>query len=148
MNDIFDFLNEEFANAMGFRTPVSIRFSTGGTLDRKPGVWRKWEVDGETSDSPKVVKGYKAIVRAVGIDEKDIKVSFNSDNFGNGNDSIIVKGETTFEGEKYSQYVELPVSKELLNRIKRVTYSAKNGLLHVYLELDAPKHEQIPIEKV
>lgn len=60
-----------------------------------------------------------------------------------------ILGKTEVKGITYSQYVELPVSKEILNNVEKIQYEAKNGLVFVYLKTKMPeKKSQILIEKM
>lgn len=149
MREIFDFnstmsdLSTMFDIA-GFGRPVKIRFNTNGTKDMMPACWKVWEEKVNSKDIPDSVlvkKGYKAICRTVGINEEDIKITV--EDYG-----ICVEGKTVVEGTEYSQYMELPVSKSIMDSIKNIKYKSINGLTYVYLEVEEPEKKKINIEKI
>ena len=103
-------------------------------------LWKEDEGDEDSKIS--VTKGVYAVVKCLGIAEEDVSVSLKDD-------CVIVQGKTEVKGITYSQYVELPVSKEILNNVEKIQYEAKDGLVFVYLTTKMPeKKPQILIEKM
>lgn len=145
---MFDILRSNFdddlVNLMAFGFPTNIKFNTGKTKDMMPACWKVWEEEVPTEDGElniKEKKGYKAICRTVGIDANDIKVT--EEDYG-----ICVQGETEVGGTKYSQYIELPISEDIMTNVKSIKYNSKDGLTFIYLEVDTPKKNKISIEKI
>ena len=124
---------------LGFGIPTSIRYNTASTKDMNPVVWAKWtEKDEEGKDK---FIGYKAVVRTVGVSEDDVKITVEKD-------GLIVEGKTEFEGYSYSQYVKLPVSREVVSNIEKISYHSKDGMTYVYLNIRTPKYKKIDIQKI
>lgn len=133
---------DEFDDLFGFGRPTVIRFNSAGTKDMTPAHFTKWkEKVVEDGKEVEKFKGYRCIARTVGIDASDVKVSCV-------NNGIVIQGETTYEGNRYSQYIELPISKDVMATIKSVNYTVKNGLTHVYLEVKPSEATQIPVRMV
>lgn len=137
--DFFDDVDRMFA----FGLPTNVKFNTGRTKDMMPACWKIWEEEIPTEDGKlnKEKRGYKAICRTVGINENDIKVT--EEDYG-----ICLQGETVVDGTKYSQYIELPISEDIMTNVKSIKYSSKDGLTFIYLEVDTPKKNKINIEKI
>ena len=149
--------NFDFNDFIGFGVPTNIRFNTAGTKDMLPVYWKKWSVEikdkdneghskdenGKNNDKEPKMKdvGYKCVCRTVGINEEDIKITL--EDYG-----ICVQGETTYEGNVYSQYIELPISKDLIANIESINYKTVNGLTYIYLLMKEPKKNKVSIRKV
>ena len=155
---MYDFLRDfNFNDFIGFGVPTNIRFNTAGTKDMLPVYWKKWSVEIKDKDNeghgkdendknndkePKMKDvGYKCVCRTVGINEEDIKITL--EDYG-----ICVQGETTYEGNVYSQYIELPISKDLIANIESINYKTVNGLTYIYLLMKEPKKNKVSIRKV
>lgn len=130
-NDLFD----DDLLKIGFGFPISIKYNTAGTKDMMPAVWEDYNND----KGEKI--GYKAICRTVGIDESDVKLEIK-------NNSLIVNGETEYEGSKYTQYVELPIVEDVMSNIENVEYKTKNGITYIYLKVKTPEKRQVAIKKI
>lgn len=158
---MYDFLRDfNFNDFIGFGVPTNIRFNTAGTKDMLPVYWKKWSVeikdkentednnevnevnnkDGNKEPKTKDV-GYKCVCRTVGINEEDIKITL--EDYG-----ICVQGKTEYEGNVYSQYIELPISKDLIANIESINYKTINGLTYIYLLMKEPKKNKVSIRKV
>ena len=137
MYDLMNAVNSIFDDSLFFPSMRNIRFNTDGVLDMRPAKWYIWKEDEGDEDSKVVVtKGVYAVVKCLGIAEEDVSVKLKDD-------CVIVQGVT------YSQYVELPVSKEILANVEKIQYEAKDGLVFVYLKTKMPeKKPQILIEKM
>jgi len=85
--------------------------------------------------------GYFCVVRTVGIDPLDLTVELKD----NG---IIVDGKTEVEDSTYSQHVELPISKEIIINIEKITYKSKDGLTYIYLKVKQPEKTKVAIERI
>lgn len=158
---MYDFLKDfNFNDFIGFGVPTTIRFNTAGTKDMLPVYWKKWSVEVKdendkengaknnkenNKDIEKEIKtkdvGYKCVCRTVGINEEDIKITL--EDYG-----ICVQGETTYEGNTYTQYIELPISKDLIANIESINYKSINGLTYIYLLMKEPKKNKVSICKV
>lgn len=143
MYDLMNAVNSIFDDSLFFPSMRNIRFNTDGVLDMRPAKWYIWKEDEGDEDSKiSVTKGVYAVVKCLGIAEEDVSVSLKDD-------CVIVQGKTEVKGITYSQYVELPVSKEILNNVEKIQYEAKDGLVFVYLKTKMPeKKPQILIEKM
>lgn len=127
---------DDMFSVLGFGMPRNIRFNTMNTKDLMPAIWRIWK------DEDGNQKGYFSIVRSVGVNESDMKVEL-TDN------SIIVDGETEIdEDTKFSQHVELPISKDLMSNIEKVNYRCKDGLTYIYLKVNTPEKKKVLVEKI
>lgn len=135
---------------IGFGLPSNIRFNTGKTKDMMPAFWKVWqdkveyttdEYDGDVPNAEMIDRGFKAVCRTVGIDEKDIKIT--EEDYG-----LCLQGETEVDGVKYSQYIELPISKDVMANVKSIGYKSKDGLTFIYLEVDTPKRNKLKIERL
>lgn len=135
-NILRSFFDDDFI--LGFGGPTCIRYNTASTKDMNPAVWSKWK---ETEGDVEKELGYKGVVRTVGVDEEDVKVSLERD-------GLIVEGKTTFEGYTYSQYVKLPISRDVISNISGVSYRSKNGMTYVYLNVRTPEYKQIKVQKI
>ena len=125
---------------MGFGVPQKIRFNTGYTKDMNPAYWSEWEE--EIVDSTEKEKvGYKAVCRTVGIREEDVKLELRD--YG-----LCLDGMTEIDGQRYSQHVELPISREIMKNIDEITYHSKDGLTYIYLRMKKPEIREVPIRKI
>ena len=125
-----------------------------------PAYWKKWSVEVKdendkengaknnkenNKDTEKEIKtkdvGYKCVCRTVGINEEDIKITL--EDYG-----ICVQGKTEYEENVYSQYIELPISKDLIANIESINYKSVNGLTYIYLLMKEPKKNKVSIRKV
>lgn len=138
MGDFERILDEMFT--LGFTKPKDIRFKTGYTQDMNPCCWSviKDEKGNKT--------GYRAICRAVGVNEQDISIELLDD-------EIHVKGETKFTDKSFGEdnyYFDyyLPVVPEVVANMKNIKYKALNGLLYIFVEINEPKRKEIKIEKI
>lgn len=140
MNTINSIFDDDF---FGFGNPRNNRFNTNRILDMSPAKWYLWKEDEGDEDSKiPATKGVYAVVKCLGIAAEDVSVELK-------NDCVIVQGKTNIKGIEYSQYVELPVSKEILANVEKIQYEAKDGLVFVYLKTKMPeKKPQILIEKM
>lgn len=129
------YFDDFFDEVLGFGFPKSIVFNTGKTKDMMPCVWK------ELTDDDGSQLGYKATCRTVGISAEDVKVEIKDD-------SIIVTGETEFDGDKYTQHFELPIVSDVMANIKDIKYKSLNGLTYIYLYLDKPTKKKINIQKI
>ena len=145
MNEFLEMRNKLFGeDFLGFGFPTRIKFDTLGTKDMSPITLKKWKKEASSSDEIEE-KGYKIVCRTIGIDEKDVTVSIKD--YG-----ICVDGKTTIdidgEIETYSQHVELPIAKDILNNIEKIRYYSKDGLTYIFLITKMPQQSQIDIEKI
>ena len=140
---MYDLINSIFDDSLFFSSPRNIRFNTDSVLDMRPAKWYLWkEEEGDEDSKVVVTKGVYAVVKCLGIASEDVSVELK-------NDCVIVQGKTEVKGIAYSQYVELPVSKEILANVEKIQYEAKDGLVFVYLKTKMPeKKPQILIEKM
>lgn len=144
--DAFDAMTE--LNSI-FGRPTRFVFNTDGTKDMMPACWKVWEEEKTVNnltdpinsvDKEVVKRGYKATCRTVGINEEDIKITVKD--YG-----ICVEGKSEIDGSEYSQYIELPVSRTVMDNIKNIKYKSINGLTFVYLEVSEPEKRKINIQK-
>ena len=148
---LFDNMNKRMNNLLeiGFGVPTNIQFNTPNTKDMMPATWQKvYDEDGS-------MIGYLATCRTVGINPEDIKVKLfdnyvTNTTYSKYTDGIILDGETkeTIHGIKkvYTQHVELPISNEVMNNIKNITYETFNGMTYIYLEMEVSKRKSIEIK--
>ena len=132
MYNFFDeFYNlSSFDNLMFSRQPLSVKFNTPSTKDISPAApWTKGE------------NCYSTVVRVVGINPSDVKVSMEES-------GIVIKGESDTFNEKYSQEVSLGIAKDIMSNIKEVNYEVKNGMCKIVLRMKEPEHSFIAINKV
>lgn len=122
INFLDDFLE------LGFGKPMNIKFNNY-TLDMQPSNWKKTE------------SGYTAVCRTIGIDSKDVELNI----LENG---ISVKGKTEYDGYTYDVSYDIPVSKDVINNIKSITYKTLNGLTYIHLEIVRPEKSKIKISKI
>ena len=127
MHSIFD----EFDNLFfGFGRPVSIRFNTPYTKDIQPASpWSKDE------------NGYHMVARVVGINPDDLKVTL--EDYG-----LCIDGESEYDGNIYTQHIELPISKDLLANITDITYEVKNGLCKVSIVVKEPEYKKVNVKMI
>ena len=132
MYNFFDELYNlnSFDNLMFSRQPLSVKFNTPSTKDISPAApWTKGE------------NCYSTVVRVVGINPSDVKVSMEES-------GIVIKGESDTFNEKYSQEVSLGIAKDIMSNIKEVNYEVKNGMCKVVLCMKEPECRSIAINKV
>lgn len=159
MGDLFSemtsrrFYNDALSNMlMGFGVPRNVRFNTPGTKDLLPSYWNEWvkvdetAEDSDEAENTKESLGYYCVCRTVGIDPADVVVEETED-------GLVVKGETTVKGHsttpvKYSQYIELPIAKEIMDSVSDVEYESKNGLTYVYMKINKKARRNIPIGRI
>ena len=140
-NDVFDKgFNEIYNNLLGFGAPTRIRFNTGNTKDMNPAYWSVWE-DYVPDSTEKVKLGYKAVCRTVGIREEDVKIILTS--YG-----ICLDGCTEIDEQKYTQHIELPISREVMRDIDEITYHSRDGLTYIYLKMKISYPREVPIRKI
>lgn len=144
MDFYFDELDKLFRVA-GFGLPTKIKFNTPDTKDMMPACWKVWEEkvhDPDTDDCTYNKKmGYKAVCRTVGISPDDVKVT--QEDYG-----ICVQGKTEVDGKEYSQYMELPISEDIMANITGIDYKTENGLTYIYLKVQSPDKKKIEIRKL
>lgn len=100
------------------------------TLDQKPVAWKKTD------------NGYKAVCRTVGVDADDIEIKLVAD-------GISVYGETKYDEDNVCNVEYLiPIDKSIINSIKEIQYTTKNGLTYIYLTLNDNGRSNIPIVKI
>lgn len=133
MFDFEKFLEDEF---LGFGIPKKIAYNTARTKDLMPACWKP------IKDEKGITTGYKAICRTVGIAPEDVKVTVDD------SDNIIVKGETEYEGEKYTQYFEIGTVHDIMCNIEKIDYKTLNGLTYIYLTVKVPESKKIEINKI
>ena len=135
---------------IGFGAPYNVRFNTPYTKDMNPAYWSVWEednlVEGEDdygdNGENHVIKervGYKAICRTIGIREEDIKLELR--NYG-----LCLDGTTDIGENRYSQHIELPISREVMRNIEEITYECKDGLTYIYLRMKKEYPREVPIK--
>ena len=136
MYDLMNAVNSIFDDSLFFPSMRNIRFNTDGVLDMRPAKWYIWKEDEGDEDSKiPVTKGVYAVVKCLGIAEEDVSVNLKDD-------CVIVQGKTEVKGITYSQYVELPVSKQILSNVEKIQYEAKDGLVFVYLKTKCLKRNR------
>ena len=134
---------------IGFGAPYNVRFNTPYTKDMNPAYWSVWEednlVEGEDdygdNGENHVIKervGYKAICRTIGIREEDIKLELR--NYG-----LCLDGTTDIGENRYSQHIELPISREVMKNIEEITYECRDGLTYIYLRMKKEYPREVPI---
>ena len=124
---------------LGFGSPINIRFNTGNTKDMNPAVWKVWEQDIPDSTEKEQI-GYKAICRTVGIREDDIKLELRD--FG-----LCLDGTSDVDENRYSQHIELPISREIMRNIENITYHSQDGLTYIFVRMKRPEIHEVPILK-
>ena len=139
MNNLMDTMDTLSNSLIGFGVPSRIRFNTGSTKDMMPAVWKVWKKNEGTSNE--YVAGYKAVCRTVGIDKEDVNVVLKE----NG---LEVSGETVVDGTKYTQHVELPISREVVQQIDKISYFSKDGLTYIFILMKNVYPEPVNIEKL
>lgn len=84
--------------------------------------------------------GYQIVVNALGIDKDDIKVEVLQN-------TLHINGKTIDEDIEFTNTVryQFNVSK-IVERLKRIQYTLKNGLLHVHLILEQKHKKEIKVE--
>lgn len=122
---------------LGFGSPINIRFNTGNTKDMNPAVWKIWEQDIPDSTEKEQI-GYEAICRTVGIREDDIKLELRD--FG-----LCLDGTSDVEENRYSQHIELPISREIMRNIENITYHSQDGLTYIFVRMKRPEIREVPI---
>ena len=122
---MYEFLDDFF----GFGKPYDLIYNTGKTKDMNPAYWSKTE------------EGYKATCRTVGISAEDVKVEVNDY-------TILICGETEYEGIKYNTSYKLPIAKEIMGDIEKIEYKTLNGITYIYLFVKTPEKKQIKINKI
>lgn len=143
MNDLMkkDFFDELWDNmTMGFGKPVNVRFNTPYTKDIMPSYWSEWYIDMEDATEKKKM-GYKCTCRTVGINPEDVNVTM--EDYG-----ICVDGMTEYEGNKYTQHIELPISENVMSDIENINYKTVNGLTYIYIEMKSPEKKKVKINRV
>ena len=83
---------------------------------------------------------YMCTCKTIGINPEDVNVEETEYGFK-------ISGESEIEGYKYTTSFELPVALSIMNEIKEVKVSSKNGLTFVTLILDMPEKKKIKISK-
>lgn len=133
---------------MGFGFPRNVKFNTPGTKDLMPSYWKEWYKykDGAKNSDEKEQLGYYCVCRTIGINPECIKVEETED-------GLIVKGETEVKETgtntvKYSQYIELPIAREIMDAISHIEYTSKNGLTYVYVGMTSKIRRNIPIGRL
>lgn len=139
MNNLMDTMDTLSNSLIGFGVPSRIRFNTGSTKDMMPAVWKVWKKNEGTSNE--YVAGYKAVCRTVGIDKDDVNVVLKD----NG---LEVSGETVVDGTKYTQHVELPMSREVVQQIDGISYFSKDGLTYIFVLMKNVYPRAVDIQKV
>ena len=138
MSNYFDEIFDSMM--MGFGKPVNVRFNTAKTKDLMPNYWSAWDVEVKDSTEKENV-GYKCICRTVGIDANDVKVTMEE--YG-----ICVDGVTEYEGNKFTQHIELPISESVMADIEAINYKTLNGLTYIYLKMKKPEKKKVAIHRV
>ena len=131
----YDDFSKEIDDFFGFGRPRALRYNAAKTKDILPACWKEMK----TEEGDRV--GYCAICRTVGISPDDVKVE--AKDFG-----FTVSGETEYEGEKYTQYFELPISSEIMSNIEELKYKTVNGLTYIYLYMKKKEKNSLKIEKI
>lgn len=142
-NELFkrDYFDELWdAMSMGFGKPMNVRFNTANTKDMLPSYWSKWMVDAKDS-TEKVQAGYKCVCRTIGINPNDVTVTM--EDYG-----ICLDGKTEYEGYKYSQHIELPISENVMSDIEAINYKTANGLTYIYLKVKKPEKKKVAVHRV
>ena len=125
---------------VGFGAPMNIKFNTPKTKDLMPSYWSTWEVEEEDSTEKRKL-GYKCVCRTVGISSTDVNVTM--EDYG-----ICVDGETEYEGNKYTQHIELPISESAMSDIEDISYKTLNGLTYIYIKMKSPEKKKVKISRV
>lgn len=122
---MYNFFDDAFENEfLGFGRPRLEFYSSGKTQDLSPAYWTK-DKDDESSEC----EVYRATVRSVGVNPKDVKIKCNDD-------FINVSGETKYGKDiEYNFSCDLPIAKELMNRIYKIECHSENGLSHITLRM-------------
>ena len=134
MNELFksNYFDELMDSvALGFGRPFNIRFNTPLTKDMCPAT--PWKKEDEYS--------YSTVVRMLGINPEDVNITLEE--YG-----LSVQGESETYGGKYSQHVDLGISKDLISNIKEVNYSLENGLCKIVLQMNEPVKKEVKISRV
>jgi HSP20 family molecular chaperone IbpA len=126
MTKIFDDVFDEFL--LGFGKPRRLIFNSN-VKDMLPSYWQK-----------KDDKTYLCTVKTLGINPDDIIVE--ETDYG-----IKVSGATVENDFTYDTCVELPIVKSIMNEIKKIKVTSKNGLTFITLILNKPEKKKILIEK-
>ena len=61
---------------------------------------------------------------------------------------ICVDGTTEYEGNKYTQHIELPISENVMSDIENINYKTVNGLTYIYIEMKSPEKKKVKINRV
>ena len=136
-NNFLDFRDFDDFFVKGFGVPRSVIFNVAGTKDLMPACWK----DYLDEDGKKV--GYKAICRTVGINEKDVKVELKEDE-----NSLLISGESIYEGEVYNTKFELGIAEDVMRNILDIKYKTLNGLTYIYLRTKVPDKKEIKIQRI
>ena len=61
---------------------------------------------------------------------------------------ICVDGVTEYEGNKFTQHIELPISESVMADIEAINYKTLNGLTYIYLRMKKPEKKKVAIHRV
>lgn len=123
---IFKDFDEVFT--LGFGKPRKLSFNSC-VKDMLPSYWEKKEDN-----------KYICTVKTLGINPEDVEVTI--EDYG-----LKVTGETELNGYKYNTSFELPIAESIMNDIKEIDVSSKNGLTFITLKLNIPEKKKIKINK-
>jgi HSP20 family molecular chaperone IbpA len=117
-----EFLNEafdEFFSGMslfGYK-PMRLVFNSAGIKDMSPYKFIKTD------------KGYKCLVKTLGINEKDIEVTV--EDYG-----IKVNGKSEVEGDEYNTEIQIAINETVMDNLKEINYHSINGLTVVEMIIE------------
>lgn len=106
-------------------------------------IYKSWDRPIKEVKAYKVLEtedGYQIVVNALGIDKKDIDVKVLQN-------TLHIDGRTVDEDIDFTNTVryQFNISK-IVERLKKVEYTLKNGLLHVHLILEQKHKKDIKVE--
>lgn len=106
-------------------------------------IYKSWDRPIKEVKAYKVLEndnGYQIVVNALGISKDDIHVEVMQN-------TLHINGKTVDEDIDFTNTVryQFNVSK-IVDRLKRVDYTLKNGLLHVHLILEKETKKQIKVQ--
>lgn len=123
---MYNFFDDNFF-PVGFGKPTRIIFNTNGLKDMMPACWKSTD------------NGYKASCKTLGIDKVNVEMVENG---------IKVSGSNNVDGQDYDTTIELPIAKDIINNIIKITHHTECGITIVELFIDRPEKKKIEIKNI
>lgn len=106
-------------------------------------IYKSWDRPIKEVKAYKVLEteeGYLVVINALGIDKEDIQVQVLQN-------TLHVNGKTVDEDIDFTNTVRYQFNVgKIVERLNKVEYTLKNGLLHVHLKLEQKKKKDIKVE--